>query len=1017
MHLPPAADRRPAALRTWILLTLVGGFPLLLADFGLGALLDARREAARSLTWAALDDLLIELQPLADPGEAARRSWRAMVRRALRHPQPMRFLQARTRAQARRFPGMATFLLFGADDRLVAQVGGKEPAAPAEALMAALRRDRGRVAGRLAPRAAAVADLLGGEPADLAALETAPGWLAFPDRARKAGVFFHLAPSWGLLAFFHRHSDQPGLQGEADGWLPSVARPPGMTLLRRPTSPPGRDGPGVAPMALLRGPQVGLRRALLARSTPERSLFLYDLQARRLVAGPMGGPRHDLDTIGARYAHEPGTRLRQGGHLWATLGLDSRYLLAAAAPDDGGTADHELRTAFRWGELALLVGLATVLFFLTASSQRPFVSIRWKILALFALTAVIPATILGFLAWDHLHQRRQILFQETWQRLADLLRDFDGKLALGRIEAEASVRRLLPPAASVPPVPLERLGLAFAEQIPELRARGGFLWRPGEPVREIGGTFHGNPVLEMLASHLAGAVPAGSAGWPRASGPAAAVEGAIRAGGPPAAVPVPELPYGCTPFPFPTGGVVPFGWGREQGFLFSELIGQARPRPALIVLYWRYEDLVDFHLRRFLPVRPLEDGTRLAAVRETPVYRLTGAGQTPERPDTVRAVFPMRPWLRVNRPLRAFFHALRRRGQLTTGMIPFEGQPRLIAGWPGQQMRGRLLLAFVPAAPLEAALGALRTRMLWSALGAVVFTALLAHLLAGAVLGPVANLGDGLRDLAAKRYDRRLPPGDRDELGELATAFNSLLERFEELGLGRAVQERLWPPAFLAAGEWAVAGFSLPASELGGDYFDYVAEEDGSLTVLLGDVSGHGVPASLIMAMAKATVLAARRQRVPTSELLATLNEVVYSTMGKRAFLPMTLVRTGTAPGELEIFNCGHTYPHLRTVDGRLREQPTRGFPIGIRPTVKVEPRRLILQPGERLLCYTDGLAESLSRVKGASGFDELLPHFIRWSGEPLDQVPRLLVERHPCVQAGRPRPDDFTVVVLERRV
>ncbi|RCK79304.1 MAG: Serine phosphatase RsbU, regulator of sigma subunit [Candidatus Ozemobacter sibiricus] len=993
--LATAGERRPGALRTWLLLTLVGGVPLLLADFGLGALLEARRETARHLTWAALDDLLVELQPLADPGEAVRRSWRAMIRQALRQPQPLPFLRARLRAQARRFPGLATFLLFGADDRLVMQVGGREPAGPAEALMAALRRDRGRVAGRLAAHAEAVTALLGGEPAALAALETAPGWLAFPERTRKAGVFFHVAPSWGLLAFFHRSAEgAPSTSGTTEG-----------------------DGAGPAP-ALEPGPLLGLRRAVLTRSTPDRSVFLYDRQARRLVAGPLGGPRHALDAIGARSVHEPGTRLRQGGYLWAVLGVDARYLLVAAAPDDGGAADHELREAFRWGAAALLVGLGAVLFFLTVSSQRPFVSIRWKILGLFGLTALIPSTILGFLAWEHLHQRRQILRQEGWRRLADLLHDFDDKLRLGQSEAAAHLRGLVRRACGDAgprfPVDLARLARTVEHQLPPLRARGGFLWRPGESLLVIGRTTHGHPVLGMLAASLLGAGSVGSVAGPAAAGAAPGGAGALLPAR--AAVAGPEAWPAIAPMAWPMGTVAPFGWGREQGFLFVDRIDPAGANPAWIVLYWRYEDLVDFTLRRFLPGRPLEDGTRLVAVRETPVYRVTGAGRTPERPVTVQAVFPLRPHLRANRLLRTFFHTLRRRGQLTIGVISCEGQPRLIAGRPGQQLRGRWLLAFTPAAPVEAAVDALRRRLWWSVVGVVAFTALLAHLLAGAVLGPVTALGEGVRDLAARRYDRRLPPGDRDELGELAAAFNRLLERSEELDLGRAVQERLWPPSVLVAGEWAVAGYSLPATELGGDYFDYVAEADGSLTVLLGDVSGHGVPASLIMAMAKATVLAARRQRVPTAELLATLNEVIHSTMDKRVFLPMTLIRTGAGAGELEIFNCGHTYPYLRTVDGRLRDLAARGFPIGIRPNVKVEPRRLVLQPGERLLCYTDGLAESLSRAKGRSGFDELLPHLIRWSGEPLEQAARRLVEGHPCVQAGHPRPDDFTVIVLERR-
>ena len=158
----------------------------------------------------------------------------------------------------------------------------------------------------------------------------------------------------------------------------------------------------------------------------------------------------------------------------------------------------------------------------------------------------------------------------------------------------------------------------------------------------------------------------------------------------------------------------------------------------------------------------------------------------------------------------------------------------------------------------------------WQLVFSVIFTMLLslfgAWYIISLVILPVNNLSKGIEAIRYRTRDFIIPVTRKDEFGKLAIAFNKVIKEFDEMDYGRVVQESLLPIKSPQIDGYDIAYFKISASDLAGDYHDHAFLEDGKLTILLGDVSGHGISASLAMAMAKATFNYAQSLKVKFPE-------------------------------------------------------------------------------------------------------------------------------------------------------
>ncbi|MBI3039088.1 serine/threonine-protein phosphatase, partial [bacterium] len=184
-----------------------------------------------------------------------------------------------------------------------------------------------------------------------------------------------------------------------------------------------------------------------------------------------------------------------------------------------------------------------------------------------------------------------------------------------------------------------------------------------------------------------------------------------------------------------------------------------------------------------------------------------------------------------------------------------------------------------------------------------------------------------------------------------------------------------------------------------------------------GDVTGHGVPAALVMAMSKAVVTSQGFSGATAVKILETLNQVIFQTIRPQLLMTLGLLFIDTVSNEIQLFNCGHPYPKKVDASGKVLEiTPLPGIPIGLWNKLKVNPTPVVLNPNERIIFFTDGLAESLDQDSSISAYDLLDEYFQSRPSLPIERSCGDILENHPFFKRGLPQPDDFTVVIVERK-
>ena len=210
----------------------------------------------------------------------------------------------------------------------------------------------------------------------------------------------------------------------------------------------------------------------------------------------------------------------------------------------------------------------------------------------------------------------------------------------------------------------------------------------------------------------------------------------------------------------------------------------------------------------------------------------------------------------------------------------------------------------------------------------------------------LTSLDAGVRQLAAGNFQARVPVRSSDEFGSLAKAFNQMAEDLErhqalvveqerlrkELELSRLIQTEMLPRAPLRLGAAEIKGISIPAREVGGDFFNYFALADGRLALLVGDVSGKGVSAALLMANVQATLRARLPHEANLARLAAELDREIDETTPGAVYLTLFMGILDTARQELRYVNAGHNPQFVIHEGNGFEVMSATGLPIAIYP-------------------------------------------------------------------------------------
>ncbi|HEV8658951.1 MAG TPA: SpoIIE family protein phosphatase [Thermoanaerobaculia bacterium] len=234
----------------------------------------------------------------------------------------------------------------------------------------------------------------------------------------------------------------------------------------------------------------------------------------------------------------------------------------------------------------------------------------------------------------------------------------------------------------------------------------------------------------------------------------------------------------------------------------------------------------------------------------------------------------------------------------------------------------------------------------------------------------------------------------------------------KELELARSIQKRLLPPQRIEGDGFSIAARNFPAHFVAGDFYDVVQLADGSIAIVVADVAGKGMGASLIMASVKAVLPFVGRESV--EEAMQILNDKLVQELDRREFVALAYARFSPADGTLHLANAGFPDPYL-VRDSSVQPLTVSGvrLPLGIRGDVKYQTMTTKLQPRDRLVFVSDGIPEAPVEGDQPFGYERLTDALRGGGSERADEWLEQWLKRIRG-EVLEPLTDDWTALVLE---
>jgi phosphoserine phosphatase RsbU/P len=242
-------------------------------------------------------------------------------------------------------------------------------------------------------------------------------------------------------------------------------------------------------------------------------------------------------------------------------------------------------------------------------------------------------------------------------------------------------------------------------------------------------------------------------------------------------------------------------------------------------------------------------------------------------------------------------------------------------------------------------------------------------------------------------------------------------EKVMELELAQAseIQQTLLPAHAPVCPGYDVAGYNLPCHSVGGDYYDFLTYPDGRLGVAVGDVSGKGLPAAIMMSSLQARVQMLIETGPDPARAVTALNRSVAERCPMGKFITFVFALLDPATGRFGYANAGHNYPLLIRADGQFERLRRGGLVLGIDATLDYECEETALEPGDLIALYSDGVTEARRPTGEEFSESGLIDFLVERRTEACAAVVTELVDHVRRWCCGPSFHDDFTVVLLRR--
>jgi serine phosphatase RsbU (regulator of sigma subunit)/pSer/pThr/pTyr-binding forkhead associated (FHA) protein len=241
-------------------------------------------------------------------------------------------------------------------------------------------------------------------------------------------------------------------------------------------------------------------------------------------------------------------------------------------------------------------------------------------------------------------------------------------------------------------------------------------------------------------------------------------------------------------------------------------------------------------------------------------------------------------------------------------------------------------------------------------------------------------------------------------------------ERMErELELATEIQQRFQPSAPPKVDGYEFQGISFSCYEIGGDYYDFIPVDGNKMIVALGDVSGKGTAAALLMSSLHAAIHAQASARRDLSEMISSVNHYLAENTPANRFVTLFIAELDPASGKLRYINAGHNPPLIGRVSGAIEQLSSGGFPLGILPLAEFEVGETHLDSGEALIIYSDGVSEANNLKEEEFGMERLTEVVRRNLAASAAGMRDKVESALSSFTQTAPANDDITLVIVKR--
>lgn len=291
------------------------------------------------------------------------------------------------------------------------------------------------------------------------------------------------------------------------------------------------------------------------------------------------------------------------------------------------------------------------------------------------------------------------------------------------------------------------------------------------------------------------------------------------------------------------------------------------------------------------------------------------------------------------------------------------------------------------------------------------------------ILRPLQALIAVTKKVSTGNLDASIQIPTKDEIGKLATHFNEMLSSlkqntrvWQELAIARRLQSEMLPQGRPVVRGLEIEAKSIPATEVGGDFYDFIVLDENRMGIMIGDVSGKGISGAMVMSSAMSALRFAADQCRDTDQILEFANRLLVRDIQRHMFVAVFFAIYDHSKRTLFYTNAGQTMPIFCTQDKAdfLQQSEADRFPLGIRSEVKYAQNSIKLNPGEMLVCYTDGIVELFNNKRENYGFERFKESITRHAERPVSELLTSLLEDAKNFVEATPYSDDVTIVIIK---